>query len=128
MKIIFFLLIALLGFTVQSQSLTEKEISGTWIVVAIAESGTYPEEAKVMERAYFDLYPDHRFQLRMKSKNKTEKGYEAMYQNYTWRFDPSAQTVYLSNDTFPIKINRENDKVYFELLGTGTKLEVLRPM
>lgn len=126
MKNISLLLLALLGFTVQSQSLTEEEISGTWIVVAIAEPGAKPEAAKAMKKAYFDLYPDHRFQLRM--KKKSENKHEAMYQNYSWRFDQATQTVYLSNDTFPIKINRENDKVYFKLLGTGTKLEMLRPM
>lgn len=95
MKNLSLLFIAFICFTVQSQDLTENEVSGTWTVVAIAESGTHPEGAAAMESAFFDLYPDHRFQLRMKHKNKPITHYEALYKNYMWRFDQSSQTIYL---------------------------------
>ena len=57
--------LALLTSTVQSQSLTEKDIIATWQVVDVVETGSQPELAKDMIAAYFNFYSDHSFQLKI---------------------------------------------------------------
>jgi len=123
-NLIFLFVLALFTSTVQSQSLTEKEITGTWQVVNAIEFGTKPKKAKELVAAYIDIYPDHNFQLRM----KTSKGYEDTFNNATWSFDEATQTITTSDGRFPIKASKSNDKMIFELSGTGIKLEVVMPI
>ncbi len=123
-NLIFLFVLALFTSAVQSQSLTEKEITGTWQVVSIADEGNNPKEAKEMVFAYIDLYPDHTFQLRM----KTAKGHINTFKNATWSFDEATQTITNSDGRFPIIVSKINSKIIFELSGIGMKLEVVMPM
>lgn len=123
-NLIFLFVLALFTSTVQSQSLTEKEITGTWQVMNIAEVGNNPKQAQEMNWAYIDLYPDHKFQLR----KKTSKGYKNTFNNATWSFDQATQTITTSDGRFTIKASKNNDKMIFELSETGITLEVVMPI
>ena len=123
-KLLFIFILALLSSSLQGQSLAEKEITGTWFVKDVLEIGTTPKKAKEMTSAYIDLYPDYSFQLRLKSA----KGYENSFTNATWSYNEATQTITTSDGRFPIKILKVNNKMIFELSGTGIKLEVVKPI
>lgn len=123
-KLLFIFVLALLTSGLQGQSLAEKEITGTWFVKDVVELGTKPKKAKEMTSAYIDIYPDYSFQLRL----KTAKGYENNFTNATWSYNETTQTITTSDDRFPIKILKANNKMIFELSGTGIQLEVVKPI
>ncbi|MBK5213548.1 MAG: hypothetical protein JJE55_07810 [Flavobacteriaceae bacterium] len=118
----------LLASTAQSQSLTEKDLTGTWQVVAITDAGTNPAKADEMNAAYFDLYPDHSFQLRTQKNNGASTEYEENFKNYKWSYNAATQTINLSKGSMNIKASKSNNNVFFELTGTGMKLEVFKPI
>ncbi len=119
-------LFALMLFSVmaQSQTVTEKEITGTWQVTNIVDAGAQPKQAEEMMDAYIDIYPDYNFQLRM----KTSKGYQDTFKNYKWSFNEDTQTIEVDNGNMSIKTSISDDKMIFELRGTGIKLEVVKPI
>jgi len=123
-KLLFVFVLALLTSSTQGQSLAEKEISGTWFVQDVLAMGTAPKKAKEMTSAYIDIFPDSSFQLRLKSAT----GYENSFSNATWSYNEEAQTITTSDRRVTIKILKNNNKVIFELLGTGIKLEVIKPI
>ena len=123
-----FFILALLTSTVQSQSLTEKEITGTWQVINVVDAGKQSQQADDMLGAYFDFYPDHNFQLRTKNQNDSSKGYKYNFENYKWSYNEVTQTIELSKGTMTIKLSKSNGKMFFELPETGVKLEVVMPM
>ena len=127
-NLILLFVLALLTSTVQSQSLTEKEITGTWQVINVVNAGTHSKQADEMVAAYFDLYPDHNFQLRTKSQDKSSKGYENKYKNYTWIFNEATQIIELSQGNMMIKPSKSDGKMFFEFPETGMKLEVAMPI
>lgn len=120
--------LALLTSTVQSQSLTEKEIIATWQVVNVVETGSQPKLATEMIAAYFNFYSDHSFQLRIKKDNTSPKGYEDKYSNNTWTYNEATQTIELSKGDMSIKTSKSDGKIFFELPESGIKLEVVMPI
>ncbi len=120
-----FFLFALLTSSVQSQSLTEKEITGTWQVISVVEPGNNAKQANDFLAAYIDIYPDHKFQLRMKTKSENSNKY---YNSSPWTFSQGSQTIELNDGKSPIKVSKNNDKMYFEFLDSGMKVEVVMPM
>lgn len=114
----------LFSVTAQSQSVTEDEITGTWQVMNIVDAGAQPKQAEEMIAAYFDIYPDYNFQIRM----KTSKGYQDTFKNYKWSFNEDTQTIEMNNGNMSIKVFKNDDKMVFELPGTGIKLEVVKPI
>ncbi len=123
-----FFLLALLTSVVQSQSLTEKEVTGTWQIINVVDPGHNAKQANDFIAAYIDIYPDHKFQLRMKSKGENSKKYSDSFKHTTWTFNRDSQTIELNDGKSPIKISKSNDKMYFELLDSGMKFEVVMPM
>ena len=118
--------LALLTSTVQSQSLTEKEITGTWQVINVVDAGSKPKQAKEMVAAYFDIYSDHTFQLRMKKEDK--QGLENKFKNSSWSYNETTQTITINKDNTIIKPSKNNGKMIFELPESGMKLEVVMPI
>ncbi len=113
--------------TASGQSLTEKDIMGTWQVVSIVEKGNQPSNAENMIAAYFDLQPDHSFQLRIKNKESQSKN-DKSSKNLSWSFDETTQIINLTGDKFNIKVSKNGSKMNFELVETGIILEVLKPV
>lgn len=111
---------------VQSQTLTEPEITGTWQVVNVLETGSNPKEAHQMLAAYIDLNPDHSFQIRMRKDGKKE--YSMMFSNGRWTFNTDNQTISINNGEMQIKPAERDGKMFFLLPRKGIKLEVLMPM
>tara|TARA_R110002050_G_scaffold197622_2_gene332477 strand:+ start:564 stop:1121 length:558 start_codon:yes stop_codon:yes gene_type:complete len=124
-----FVLLAFVFITAaaQSQSMSEKEISGTWQVTAIADAGSNPDKAAGLDGALFDLYPDHRFQLRLKRGSGTSVNYEETFQNATWSYNANTQTI-TAGKGMKIKVSKIDNKVFFELLDTGVTYEVYQPV
>ncbi|WP_026450220.1 lipocalin family protein [Aequorivita capsosiphonis] len=127
-KLAFLFLLMFLAYSVQSQSLTDKEITGTWQVVSIVDAGAQPKQAEDMIAAYFDIYPDHNFQLRLKRKSKASNEYDNTFKNSTWSFNEATQTIELSNSEMKIKPIKSDNKMIFELPETGIKLAVVMPI
>ncbi|QAA82639.1 hypothetical protein EI546_13330 [Aequorivita sp. H23M31] len=121
-----FLILALFTCAVQSQTLTENEITGTWQVVDVVEVGTKPKQAKEMVASYIDILPDHSFQIRM--RNIASKKFENKFDGYKWNYNTSSQTIELSKGDMSIKPSKSNGKMYFEIPETGMKLEVVMPI
>ena len=120
-----FFLLALLTSVVQSQSLTEKEITGTWQVIKVVDTGNNAKQANDFLAAYIDIYPDHKFQLRMKTKGESSNKY---YNSTPWTFNQDSQTIEFNDSKSPIKVSKNNDKMYFEFLDSGIKFEVVMPI
>ncbi len=120
--------LALLTSTVQSQTISEKEITATWQVVKIIDAGNQPKQAKEMFAAYFDFNSDYSFQLRTQKQNNTSKGYENKYNNNTWSYNEATQTIELSQGNMSIKPSKKDGKMFFELPEMGIKLEVVMPI
>lgn len=120
-------ILALLTSTVQSQSITEKEITGTWQVINVVEVGNQPNQAEDMIAAYIDIYPDNNFQLRTKKQDKSSKGYKNNFVNSKWSYNEATQTINLDKGSMAIKVSKSNGKIVFELIETGIKLEVVMP-
>lgn len=120
--------LTLLTSTVQSQSLTEKEITGTWQVVNVVDAGSQPKQAGEMLAAYFDIYPDHSFQLRTKKTKEASKGYQNKFNNNTWSFDDASQTISAREVNMNIQVSKNDGKMFFKLLESGMTLEVVKPM
>lgn len=124
----FYFVLMFLAYTAQSQSLTEKDITGTWQVVSIVDDGGQPSEAEDMIATYFDIYPDHNFQLRLKRKSENSNEYDRSFKNATWSFNEATQTIDISNSGMKIKPSKQDGKIIFELPETGIKLAVVMPM
>lgn len=113
--------------TASGQSLTEKDIMGTWQVVNVIDKGNAPSNAENMIAAYFDLQPDHSFHLRMNNKESQSKNNKSS-KNLSWSFDETTQIINLTGDKFNIKVSKNGRKMNFELVETGIILEVLKPV
>ena len=124
-NLIVFFLVTLLTSAAQSQSLTEKELTGTWQVISVVDNGKDAKLANGLMAAYFDILPDHNFQLRIKANGP--KGYRDTFKNTSWIYNETEQTLELDNNTFPLKISKKADKTLFELIGTDIILEVVKP-
>lgn len=123
-----FFVFALLTSFVQSQSLTETEITGTWMVVNVEVPQDKENQGEDFIGSYFDFYPDYKFQLRLKMKDENSNRYQETFRNTTWAFNQTSQKIELNDGKFPIKVSKNNNKVYFELVGTEVKLEVTQPI
>lgn len=127
-NLIVLFVLALLTSTVYGQSLTEKEITGTWQVINVVNAGSQPQQAEKMHSAYFDIHSDHSFQIRLKKQGKTSKGYENTLKNTTWNYKNDTQTIGLNNENMTIIVSKSSGKMFFEMPETGMKLEVYMPI
>lgn len=126
-NIIVIFILALFSSSIQSQTFTEAEITGTWQVSNVLETGTQNDKAESMLAAYFDFFPDHSFQLR-KKKSSGSKGIENSFKNATWNYDEATQTITVNNGNMRFKVLRNDERTIFEFPETGMKLEVVMPM
>ena len=121
-------ILALFTSGAQSQSLTEKDISGTWRVIHVLDAGNKPKQAEEMNLSYIDIYPDHNFQIRTKKQDKSSKGYENKFENIKWSYNEATQTINLDNGSTSIMVSKRNNKTVFEFPETGLKMEVVMPI
>jgi len=110
------------------QTIPKEEVIGTWQVIRVVEEGAKPGLGEEMIGSFFDIYPDYKFQLRMKRNDRPSKGYDEIFRNTTWSYDETQQTITLNDGRFPIKVSKDSNKTFFELVGIGLKLQVQKPM
>ena len=127
-NLITLLFLILVTSVMQGQTIPKEEVTGTWQVIGVVEEGTYPGQGEEMIGSFFDLYPDHNFQLRMKRNDRPSKGFDEIFRNTTWNYDETKQTITLKDGRFPLKVSRESNKTFFELVGIGLILQVHKPM
>ncbi|SRX54178.1 hypothetical protein [Aequorivita sp. CIP111184] len=127
-------LIALFAFviiaaTAQSQSLTQKDVTGTWLVVNVENSNSNPKMAAAMTNAVINLYADNSFEVKEKQENGTAYVYNTTSnKNATWSFNASTQTINTTRTKMTFKISKSGDKIFFTDSESGLKFEVNKPI
>ncbi len=115
--------------TAQSQSFTQKDVTGTWLVQNVENSTSNPQMAAAMTNAVINLYADNSFEIKEREENGTAYVYNTTTnKNATWSFNPSTQTINTTRTKMTFKISKSGDKVFFTDQGSGLKFEVMKPI
>ncbi len=119
----------LFAATAQSQSLTLKDITGTWLVVNVENSNSNPKMAEAMANAVINLYADNSFEIKEKQQNGTAYSYSTTsHKNATWSYNPSTQTITTTRTKMTLKVSKSGDKTFFTDSESGLKFEVNKPI
>ncbi len=119
----------LFASTVQSQSLTQKDVTGTWLVVNVENSNSNPKMAAAMANAVINLYADNSFEIKEKNNNGNAYDYSTTSnKNATWSFNANTQTITTTRTKMTLKISKSGDKVFFTDQDSGLKFEVMKPV
>ncbi|MDC8001709.1 hypothetical protein POV26_11730 [Aequorivita todarodis] len=119
----------LLAATVQSQSLTQKDVTGTWLVTNVENSNSNPKMAAAMANAVINLYADNSFEIKERQANGTAYSYTtSTNKNATWSFNPSTQTISTTRSKMTLQISKSGDKTFFTDTDSGLKFEVMKPI
>jgi hypothetical protein len=119
----------LLTATVQSQSLSQKDITGTWIVQNVENSNSNPKLAAAMTNAIINLYADNSFEIKEKQAGGTAYSYNTTsHRNATWSYNSSTQTITTTRSKMTFKVSESGDKVFFTDQNSGLKFEVIKPI
>lgn len=119
----------LVAATAQSQSLTQKDVTGTWLVVNVENSSSNPKMAAAMANAVINLYADNSFEIKEKQQNGTAYSYSTTSnKNATWSYNPSTQTITTTRTKMTLKISKSGDKTFFTDSESGLKFEVTKPI
>ncbi|HLW32226.1 MAG TPA: hypothetical protein VKX40_08180 [Aequorivita sp.] len=127
-------LIALFAFLLiatnaQSQSLTEKELTGTWQVVSVENPSSNSKAAKELDMAFFNFHSDRSFVLRTRKDNSMKFEYETVSsKNAEWSFDSGTQTIRIPRAKMTIKVSGTGDKAVFTIQETGLRLQMVKPI
>ncbi len=127
-------LIALFAFvliaaTAQSQSLTQADVTGTWLVVNVENSNSNPKMATTMKNAVINLYADNSFEVKEKQENGTAYTYNTTTnKNATWSYNQSNQTISTTRTKMTLTISKSGDKTFFTDKDSGLKYEVIKPI
>ena len=128
-KLVILFVFALLALTVQSQSLTEKELTGTWQVVSVENPTSNPKAAQEMDRAYFNLNGDKSFSLRTRKDNTQQSEYEtSSAKNAQWSYNTATQTIQIPRTKMTLKVSGSGDTVFFTVQETGLRLQMTKPI
>ena len=118
----------LIAVTAQSQNLTQKDISGTWLVVNVENSSSNPKMATEMKNAVINFYADNSFEIKQKQQDGTPYSFKTTSpKNATWSYNPSTETINTTGTKMTFKVASNNDKVYLEDINSGLKFEVIKP-
>ncbi len=119
----------LFAVSAQSQSLTKKDITGTWLVQNVENSSSSPKMAAAMTNAVINLYADNSFEVKEKQENGTTYVYSTTTnKNATWSYNPSTQTISTTRTKMTLKISKSGDKIFFTDQDSGLKFEVMKPI
>ena len=128
-KIIAFFAFVLIAATAQSQTQTQKDITGTWLVVNVENSSINPKVAAKMNKAVINLYADNSFEIKEKQEDGTPYSFKTTSKrNATWSYNPSSQTITTTGTKMIFKVSSSDNKVFFEDKDSGLKLEVVKPI
>lgn len=115
-------------FTVQSQTLTQEDLTGTWIVTKIENPNSNSKMAAAMNNAVINLYAENSFEVKEKQQGETAYSYKTTTnKNATWSFNPNTQTINTTRTNMTFKVSKSGDKVFFTDQKSGLKFEVEKP-
>jgi|SRR5690554_3323531 len=126
-----FIIFVLTLFTAtgKSQSLTEKDIMGTWQVVNVDNSGADPSPERRMDIAYLDFYEDGSLVLRARQNDSGRPIYKTISpQGAKWNFEADTQTIRILENNFNLKVEGNADNAVFTIKESGLKLQVTKPI
>jgi hypothetical protein len=119
----------LFAATAQSQSLTQKDVTGTWLVVNVENSNSNPKMAAAMDNAVINLYADNSFEVKERQGNGPAYTYNTTTnKNATWSFNQSNQTINTTRSKMTLQISKSGDKTFFTDKDSGLKFEVMKPI
>ena len=127
-------LIALFAFvlfvaTAQSQSLNQKDVTGTWLVVNVENSSSNPKMAAAMTNAVINLYADNSFEVKERQENGSAYTYNTTSNKAaTWSFNEGNQTISTTKTKMSFKISKSGSQTFFTDKESGLKLEVKKPI
>lgn len=114
--------------TAQSQSLTEKDIAGTWLVVNVENSSSNPKVAKTLTHALLNFNTDKSFEIKTKQAGNSDSKYMITSQkNATWSYNANKQTIKTTRTNMTFKVSKKNDKLFFVDQESGLSFEVVKP-
>ncbi|MEM0518043.1 MULTISPECIES: hypothetical protein [Aequorivita] len=119
----------LLAANAQSQTLSQKEITGTWLVQSVENSSSNPKMAAAMANAVINLYADNSFEIKEKEPGGTAYSYTTTtHKNATWNYNASTQTITTTRSKITFKVSKNGEKVFFTDENSGLKFEVVKPI
>lgn len=120
--------LVLIAATTQSQSLTQQEITGTWLVVKVENSASNPKMAAAMDQAVINFYADNSFELKEKQDDGKPYSFKTTsHKNAKWSFNPSTQTITTTGTKMSFKVSSSDNKVFLIDKDSGLKFEVRKP-
>ena len=128
-NLIALLAIVLIAATAQSQSLNQKDVTGTWLVVNVENSNSNPKMAASMANAVINLYADNSFEVKERKENGTAYTYNTTSnKGATWSFNESNQTISTTRTKMTLKISKSGSQTFFTDKESGLKFEVMKPI
>ena len=125
---IMLLVLALFATSVHSQSLTQKDLTGTWLVRNVENSSSNLKMATAMKNAIINLYADNSFEIKEKQDDGTYSYKTTTNKNATWSYNPSTQTISTTRSKMTLKVSQSGGKTYFTDADSGLKFEVTKPI
>lgn len=119
----------LFAATAQSQSLTLKDVTGTWLVVNVENTTSNPKMAAAMANAVINLYADNSFEIKERQQNGAVYTYNTTtHKNATWSYNQNTQTITTTRAKMTLTISKNGDKTFFTDSESGLKFEVNKPI
>ena len=120
--------LALFATSIHSQSLTQKDLTGTWLVTNVENSSSNPKMAAAMQKAVINLYADNSFEIKEKQDDGPYSYKTTTNKNATWSYNPSTQTISITQSKMTLKVSQSGGKTDFTDSNSGLKFEVSQPM
>ncbi|MAP80140.1 MAG: hypothetical protein CL526_03530 [Aequorivita sp.] len=127
-NIIILLAVILTSFAAQSQSLSKKDVTGTWFVQNVENITANPKMASAMAKAVINLYADSSFEIKQKQEGSAYSYATTTHKNAKWSYNPSTQTINTTRSKMTFIISQSGDKIYFTDQNSGLKFEVVKPI
>lgn len=125
------ILMLFMGFAVQAQTLTKEEITGKWKTVKVEAVLKMPaKDLQEMQK----MFNNSTFEFQSTGISKIslpggDREFKEMLANNLWRFDARKKEIQIGTkaDNYTIMgivAKKTGNKIYFELLESGIRLEV----
>ena len=104
----------LFAITVQSQSVTTKDITGSWLVVKVENSKSNPKVANALKQAILNFNTDKSFVVKVRQQGNGDSNYKVTSQkNAQWSYNESKQIISTTRSDMTFKVTKSNEKKGF---------------
>ncbi len=119
----------LFAITVQSQSVTTKDITGSWLVVKVENSKSNPKVANALKQAILNFNTDKSFVVKVRQQGNGDSNYKVTSQkNAQWSYNESKQIISTTRSDMTFKVTKSNEKIIFVEQKSGLRIEVVKPI